>query len=158
MIFQTSRNWDLILPAGTEYSLCYRVTWKVHIPHKLFLISNTGISVRTVTWCRVWITVWTVRLLKPAFQTDSVNFLELVNRHTPSYSKLIIIETFLFDWFAQRLQRVQNKLVLCRRRDLLYRGCDLWPPCVANADIIFSSCGFYLSSIFFFPRLISAVA
>jgi len=33
----------------------------------------------------------------------------------------------------------------------------LWPPCVADADIIFLPCGFYrLSS--FFPRLISAVA
>ena len=28
----------------------------------------------------------------------------------------------------------------------------LWRPCIADADIIFSSCGF-----FFFPRLISAV-
>jgi len=33
----------------------------------------------------------------------------------------------------------------------------LWPPCVADADIIFLSCFFLLSS-FFFPRLISAVA
>jgi len=37
----------------------------------------------------------------------------------------------------------------------------LWQPCVADADIIFLPCGFvsffYLSSsIFFFPRLISA--
>ena len=32
----------------------------------------------------------------------------------------------------------------------------LWPPCVADADIIFLPCGFYLSSSFF-PRLISAV-
>ena len=35
----------------------------------------------------------------------------------------------------------------------------LWPPCVADADIIFLPCGFCLSSIFLFfiPRLISAV-
>jgi len=32
---------------------------------------------------------------------------------------------------------------------------SLWPPCVADTDIIFLYC-FYLSS--FFPRLISAVA
>jgi len=32
----------------------------------------------------------------------------------------------------------------------------LWPPCVADADIIFCSCGFYLLS-FFFPRLFSVV-
>ena len=32
----------------------------------------------------------------------------------------------------------------------------LWLPCVADADIIFLPCGFYIS--FFFPRLISAVA
>jgi len=31
----------------------------------------------------------------------------------------------------------------------------LWPPCVADADIIFLPCGFYLLS--FFPCLISAV-
>jgi len=31
----------------------------------------------------------------------------------------------------------------------------LWPPCVADADIIFLPCGFYL---LFFPRLILAVA
>ena len=39
-------------------------------------------------------------------------------------------------------------------------GCScLWPPCVAGADIIFLPCGyFFLSSSFFFPRLISAVA
>jgi len=34
----------------------------------------------------------------------------------------------------------------------------LWSPCVADADIIFLPCGFYLSSSFFFSRLISAVA
>jgi len=35
----------------------------------------------------------------------------------------------------------------------------LWPPCVADADIIFLSCGFfYLLSLSFFPCLISAVA
>ena len=33
---------------------------------------------------------------------------------------------------------------------------SLWPPCVADADIIFLPCGFFLS--FFIPRLISAVA
>jgi len=32
----------------------------------------------------------------------------------------------------------------------------LWPPCVANADILFYPSGYCLSS--FFPRLISAVA
>jgi len=36
----------------------------------------------------------------------------------------------------------------------------LWPPCVADADIIFLPCGFFLSilHLFFIPRLISAVA
>ena len=38
----------------------------------------------------------------------------------------------------------------------------LWPPCVADADIIFLPCDFFLSSvflsIFFIPRLISAAA
>jgi len=39
----------------------------------------------------------------------------------------------------------------------------LWPPCVADTDIIFSSCGFFfcfffLSFSFFFSRLFSAVA
>ena len=33
----------------------------------------------------------------------------------------------------------------------------LWPPCVADEDIIFSSCGFFFLSIFF-PCLISAIA
>ena len=32
----------------------------------------------------------------------------------------------------------------------------LWPPCVADVDIIFLPCGFFLS--FFIPLLISAVA
>jgi len=35
--------------------------------------------------------------------------------------------------------------------------CFLWPPYGIGQPIIFSRCGFYLSSIFFFPRLISAV-
>ena len=34
---------------------------------------------------------------------------------------------------------------------------SLWPPCVADADIIFLPCGFFLSSIFFYS-LISAAA
>ena len=33
----------------------------------------------------------------------------------------------------------------------------LWPPCVADADMIFLPCGFFLSS-FFIPRVISAAA
>jgi len=33
----------------------------------------------------------------------------------------------------------------------------LWPPCVADAVIIFLPCGFFLLLSFFFPRLISAV-
>ena len=46
---------------------------------------------------------------------------------------------------------------LLRRCGLMSTYFDhlLWPPCVADADIIFLPCGFYLS--FFFPRLISAV-
>ena len=35
----------------------------------------------------------------------------------------------------------------------------LWPPCVADADILFCSCGFFfLSSSPFFPRLFAVVA
>ena len=34
---------------------------------------------------------------------------------------------------------------------------SLWPPCVADADIILSSCGFFYPLSSFFPRLISAV-
>jgi len=34
----------------------------------------------------------------------------------------------------------------------------LWPPCVADVEIIFLPCGFFYLSSFFFPRLISAVA
>ena len=34
----------------------------------------------------------------------------------------------------------------------------LWPPYVIGGAIIFLSCGFFFLSIFFFPRLISAVA
>jgi len=35
---------------------------------------------------------------------------------------------------------------------------SLWPPCVADADIIFLPYGFLLSFFLFVPRLISAVA
>jgi len=34
----------------------------------------------------------------------------------------------------------------------------LWPPCVADADIIFLPCGYFLYLLFSFRRLISAVA
>ena len=34
----------------------------------------------------------------------------------------------------------------------------LWPPCVADADIIFLSCGFFYLLTFFIPRLFAAVA
>ena len=47
-------------------------------------------------------------------------------------------------------------------RPLLVGHSYLWPPCVADADILFLPCGFFLSSIFFYlffiPRLISAAA
>jgi len=36
-------------------------------------------------------------------------------------------------------------------------GFSLWPPCIADADIIFSSCGLFFFYLFFFFRLISAV-
>jgi len=37
--------------------------------------------------------------------------------------------------------------------------CFLWPPCIADADIIFLSCGFFFYLLLsFFPRLFSAVA
>jgi len=61
--------------------------------------------------------------------------------------------------FSTRVGRMKP-----RQCDLMSSYFDhlLWPPCVADADIIFSSCGFFLSfflSFFFFiPRLISAVA
>jgi len=39
-----------------------------------------------------------------------------------------------------------------------FTGSLLWPPCIADADTIFCSCGYYLLlSFFFFPHLISAV-
>ena len=34
----------------------------------------------------------------------------------------------------------------------------LWPPCVANVDIIFLPCGFFYFLSSFFPHLISVVA
>jgi len=33
---------------------------------------------------------------------------------------------------------------------VLYHSCLLWPPCVADADVIFLPCGFFLSSSIFF--------
>ena len=57
------------------------------------------------------------------------------------------------------------KVFNCIINSILQPHCDcqlslavlLWPPCVADADIIFSSCGFFFLSSFF-PHLISAVA
>jgi len=48
---------------------------------------------------------------------------------------------------------------LCNRAGHIHPvvSSSLWPPCVADADIIFLPCGFFLS-IFFIPRLISAAA
>ena len=49
---------------------------------------------------------------------------------------------------------------VCNREAIIFLSYGfLWPPCVADADIIFSSC-FYLSLFLSisFPRLISAVA
>jgi len=42
--------------------------------------------------------------------------------------------------------------VTCMTNDVL------WPPCVADADIIFLPCGFFFFLLFFFPRLISTIA
>ena len=41
---------------------------------------------------------------------------------------------------------VSNKCHMTEKRQMTY----LWPPCVADADIIFLPCGFFLSFIFFF--------
>jgi len=58
------------------------------------------------------------------------------------------------------LQMVQCGMSVCCNCECCKNGC-LWPPCVEDADTIFSSCGFlYLlssSSSFLFPHLISVV-
>ena len=45
---------------------------------------------------------------------------------------------------------------MCQLWALLIKRQFLWPPCVADADIIFSSCGFFFRSffyLFFSPNL-----
>jgi len=54
-----------------------------------------------------------------------------------------------------RLQSFQRLTVFDFRSLSLF---FLWPPCVADADIIFFVLWFLLSSSIFFPRLFSAVA
>jgi len=63
-----------------------------------------------------------------------------------------------FSWFYDMLIRATELHFI----SILFGVCVdimfLWPPCVADADIIFCSYGFFcLSSFFFFPRLFSAV-
>ena len=43
-----------------------------------------------------------------------------------------------------------NNLHIVPSRSDAYSVALLWPPCVADADIIFLSCGFFLLSFFFF--------
>jgi len=49
-------------------------------------------------------------------------------------------------------------LCLEKLMTLVLKNCYLWPPCVADADIIFLPCGFFFFLSSFFPRLISTVA
>jgi len=39
------------------------------------------------------------------------------------------------------------------RHTALFREMQLWPPCAADADIIFSSCGFFFFLSFSSPNL-----
>jgi len=88
-----------------------------------------------------------------------------------SVFKAIVLNEILYTLpiyigYLTEVQRHTLQRVLHRANSGLYplwpwsryasRGCSLWPPCVADADIIFLPCGFYLSV--FFARLISAVA
>ena len=58
-------------------------------------------------------------------------------------------------WFSSMLLSI-----CCFSVIALFYFCLLWPPCIADADIIFLPCGFYLSICvsIFFPRLIPAAA
>jgi len=54
--------------------------------------------------------------------------------------------------------QVANAATVARTVESIY-SLLLWPPCITDADIrpIVLPCGFFQLSIFFFPRLISAV-
>jgi len=57
-------------------------------------------------------------------------------------------------WFTLAPPGKYNWTVLCgvdaTLRQITLTTCWLWPPCVADADIIFVPCDFYLLSIFFY--------
>ena len=55
--------------------------------------------------------------------------------------------------FDNRLYRVNGASRSCLVQLVL-----LWPPCLADTDIIFLSCGFFYLLLLFFPRLITAIA
>ena len=54
-------------------------------------------------------------------------------------------------------RKTKDKMEILQLR-LQNRNNLLWPPCVADADIIFLSCGFFYLLTFFIPRLFAAVA
>ena len=62
-----------------------------------------------------------------------------------------------FSKWAQNFQKTAS-VYTCNMYVIYRLSWFLWPPCVADADIIFLPCGFFFPSSFFFPRLISAVA
>jgi len=79
----------------------------------------------------------------------------------PSTNRARRIVTSLIDTNALPLSQATTTKPMFRKRcTLWFKNFTrfLWPPCVADADIIFLPCGFFLSFYFFIPRLISAVA
>jgi len=78
------------------------------------------------------------------------------------FSSVCFCQYFVTIFLYMLAQNNQTLATVWRRSTAmtqLYRDRHLlWPPCVADADIIFSSCGFFYLSSSFFPRLISAVA
>jgi len=55
-----------------------------------------------------------------------------------------------------KTRQLQKFPIAVLHNPLYYTETLLWPPCVADMNIIFCSCGVYLLPLF--PRLFSAVA
>jgi len=61
--------------------------------------------------------------------------------------------------FLSAIRQISSEFIFEQDSSPAHRALEtisfLWPPCVADADIMFLPCGFFF---FFFPRLISVVA
>jgi len=117
----------------------YHCHWRTHWTHRHSMLCN-----------RTTLTVSQLQTLCKRKKT--LNSLRQFMKLSPSrYASAIFLPLSLNSlWCDTRLVSAQNSHTIHTPYLIYQKYCSLWPPCVADADILFLSCFFLLSFFFFF--------